>query len=198
MIRGGGGPLLGLALGLGGLAAGPLGAEGAGDPEAGRQVAGMCRTCHGLDGLAQIPVAPSIGGEAADFLAAQLLAFREGARENEMMTVVAASLSDAQIADVAAWYASQQVHPVVPEGFDAAAAPALCSGCHGADGIALIPEAPNLAGENRVYLETQLDAYRSGARVHEIMSQVAADLSDEETRAAAEWYAAIGLEAGPP
>jgi cytochrome c553 len=66
-----------LILGLGGvLLAGAVPAQ---DIEAGRKVAGMCRTCHGLDGLAQIPIAPSIGGEPASYIAAQLEAFRSGA-----------------------------------------------------------------------------------------------------------------------
>ena len=67
-----------LLLGLGGLML--AGAASGQDVEAGRKVAGMCRTCHGLDGLAQIPVAPNIGGEPAAYLAAQLEAFRSGAR----------------------------------------------------------------------------------------------------------------------
>ncbi len=83
MMRGPGalcaGALLALAL--------PAGAQ---DVEAGRKVAGMCRTCHGLDGYAQIPIAPHIGGEPADYIAAQLRAFRSGERQHEMMSVVAA------------------------------------------------------------------------------------------------------------
>jgi cytochrome c553 len=187
----------GLALlGLGGLVL--AWAAPAQDLEAGRRVAGICRTCHGLDGLAQIPVAPNIGGEPAAYLAAQLVAFRSGAREQEMMSVVAAGLSDAQIADVTAWYAAQVATAVPPAGFDPAAAPAACVACHGADGIAVIPEAPNLAGENTIYIDTQLKAFRSGKRVSAVMQPIAEGLEDVEIRAAAEWYAGIGLEiAGP-
>ena len=77
------------------LGSGPtLAQEAAGDPEAGHQVAGMCQTCHGLDGYAQIPVAPHIGGESGAYLVEQLLAFRSGERENEMMSVVAKNLTD--------------------------------------------------------------------------------------------------------
>jgi cytochrome c553 len=185
-----------MVLGLGGLLL--AGAALAQDAEAGRTVAGMCRTCHGLDGLAQIPSAPNISGEPAAYIAAQLEAFRSGARAQEMMSVVAAALSDQQIADVAAWYAAQPATAVPPPGFDPANAPEACVACHGADGIAVIPEAPNLAGENTVYLETQLKAFRAGRRQSEVMGPVAAKLDDAAMRAAAEWYAAIGLEnAGP-
>lgn len=185
-----------LALGLGGLLL--AGAGLAQDAEAGRKVAAICRTCHGLDGIAVIPVAPHIGGEPAAYLAAQLRAFRSGAREQEMMTVVAAGLSERQIADVTAWYAAQTVTAVPPAGFDAAAAPEVCSGCHGADGIAVIPAAPNLAGENAIYLDTQLEAFRSGKRKNDIMGPIAADLDDVAIRAAAEWYGAIGIAGAAP
>jgi cytochrome c553 len=174
------------------------GAAVAGDPEAGRQVANMCRTCHGLDGIARIPVAPNIAGEPAAYLAAQLEAFRSGARQQEMMSVVAPGLSDKQIRDVAAWYAAQQATAVPPPGFDPTGAPEACVPCHGADGIAVIPEAPDLAGENTIYLDTQLKAFRAGKRQSEVMGPVAAALDDAALRAAADWYGAIGLETAGP
>ena len=176
-------------------------AEGApqGDAAAGRKVAGMCRTCHGLDGLARIPLAPHIGGEPAAYLAGQLRAFRDGTRHNEMMTIVARSLSDAQIADVAAWYAAHQVRAVVPESgaHSELAALQACVACHGADGIAVLEDVPNLAGEPVPYIETQLKAYRAGRRTHEIMSAIAALLSDAEIRAAADWYSGIEIQIAP-
>ena len=185
-----------LILGLGGLML--AGAASGQDVEAGRKVAGMCRTCHGLDGLAVMPVAPSIGGEPAAYIAAQLEAFRSGARANEMMSVVAAGLGDQQVADVAAWYAAQTATAVPPPGFDPAGAPEACVACHGADGIAVIDEAPNLAGENAIYIDTQLKAFRNGKRVSDIMTPIAEDLDDAAIRAAADWYAAVGLEVASP
>ncbi len=167
-----------------------------GDPAAGKVLAGQCRTCHGIDGYAKIPVAPHIGGERASYITRQLTAFREGARVNEMMSVVAATLSDQQIADVAAWFASQHATAVLTA--DAAGAPQLCAGCHGADGIGLTEDVPNLAGESNIYIDTQLKAFRSGKRVHEVMSAIAADLTDEEIRAAADWYASVKLTITPP
>ncbi len=174
------------------------GASYAQDLEAGRKVAGMCRTCHGLDGFAPIPIAPHIGGEPAAYLAAQLEAFRSGARVHEMMSVVAAGLTDAQIADVSAWYGTHAPTAVPPPGFDAAAAPEPCATCHGADGIAMVEDAPNLAAESVIYTDTQLKAFRSGKRQHEVMSPLAAELDDAAIRGVAEWYAAIGLEITGP
>lgn len=70
----------------------------AGNPEAGRQVAGMCQNCHGLGGYTRSPSAPHIGGEPAACLAEQLRTYRSGEREHEMMSVIAKYLSDEQIA----------------------------------------------------------------------------------------------------
>ena len=183
-------------LALGGLML--AGAAPAQDIDAGRQVAGMCRTCHGLDGYARVPIAPHIGGEPVDYLAAQLHAFKSGARVHEMMSVVAASLSDQQISDVAAWYAAHRATATLPADADPDAAPDLCVGCHGADGISLTSDAPNLAAETNIYIDTQLKAFRLGKREHEVMSAIAADLTDADIRAVADWYAAIGLSIDPP
>jgi cytochrome c553 len=163
-----------------------------GDLDAGRKVAGQCRTCHGLNGFARIPIAPHIGGEPAEYLAAQLQAFRDGTRAHEMMTVVASGLSDAAIADVSAWYAQHQVTATLFA--DEADAPEGCVSCHGADGIALIEGVPNLAGETNIYIATQLKDFRGGKRTHEVMSSISADLSDDDIRALADWFAAIELD----
>lgn len=187
-----------LAIGLGGvfLAGSALAqsaaAELEGDREAGKMLAGQCRTCHGLNGFAQIPIAPHIGGEPAAYIANQLTAFRDETREHEMMSVVAKSLSDQQIADLAAWFSGHTARAQLNA--DPADAPAECAGCHGDDGIALIDDAPNLAGEAVPYIDIQLKAFRSGKRQHEVMSEIAAGLTDEDIRKVAQWYSAIGLE----
>ncbi len=179
---------------LAGVASSPAPAA---DAEAGRKIANMCRTCHGLDGYAQIPIAPHIGGEPKQYLEAQLMAFKTGAREHEMMSVVSAGLSAQQISDVAAWYAAHEITAALPEGVSAAGAPDACVSCHGADGISVALDAPNLAGEVNIYIDTQLKAFRTGKRQHAVMSEIAADMTDEEIRAAADWYAAVTLEIAP-
>jgi len=167
-----------------------------GDAAAGRKLAGQCRTCHGLDGYARIPIAPHIGGEPAGYLGAQLRAFRDGTRTHEMMSVVAAQLSDQQIADVSAWYASHVASAALEA--DPKDAPEGCIGCHGVDGIAEVEDTPNLAGETNIYIDTQLKAFRSGKRRHEVMTDIAADMSDAEIRAAADWYGAVKLTIAKP
>ncbi len=93
---------------------GPNGAQ-AGDPALGRQKAKMCRTCHGIDGLARIPSAPHIAGESQIYIVTQLKAFRSGKRTHEIMSVIAQHLSDADIDNLAAWYSSIQISVTVPE-----------------------------------------------------------------------------------
>jgi cytochrome c553 len=177
---------------LGGLwPAGEVRAEVVGDPDAGKRISGQCRTCHGADGYAQIPIAPHIGGEPEAYLRSQLTAFRDGTREHEMMSIVARGLSDQQIADLAAWYGGHSVR--VEMTADPSGAPEACVACHGVDGLHTAEDVPNLAGETNIYIDTQLKAFRSGKRTHEIMSAVAADLSDTEIRDYADWYAAIEL-----
>lgn len=181
---------------LGGLllAGGLSGLAVAGDPAAGRKIANMCQTCHGVDGFARVPIAPHIGGEPLEYLEAQLMAYKTGQREHEMMSVVTASLSAQQISDVAAWYASHTAVATLPEGVTIEAAPQACVSCHGADGISSLLDAPHLAGETNIYLDTQLKAFKRGQRQHDVMSEVAAALTDDEIRAVANWYADITLE----
>lgn len=73
-----------------------------------------------------------------------------------------------------------------------------CQTCHGLDGLARIPTAPHIAGESRVYIVSQLKAFRSGARSHEIMSLIAQDLSDEDMENLAAWYSSIEIEVRMP
>ena len=87
----------------------------AADREAGREKAKQCRTCHGLDGIARIPIAPHLAGESQVYIETQLKAFRLGKREHEMMTVVAEGLSDEDISDLAKWYSSIEITATMPE-----------------------------------------------------------------------------------
>jgi cytochrome c553 len=75
---------------------------------------------------------------------------------------------------------------------------AACAVCHGADGIAVAPDAANLAGQSAIYLSAQLKAYRSGERKHEVMSLMAKPLTDADIANLAAWYSSIKVEATPP
>ncbi len=87
----------------------------AADMKAGKEKARACRTCHGIDGIARIPIAPHLAGESQVYIETQLKAFRNGKREHEMMTVVAEDLSDEDISDLAKWYSSIKITATLPE-----------------------------------------------------------------------------------
>ena len=72
-----------------------------------------------------------------------------------------------------------------------------CAVCHGPNGISTTPDAPNLAGQPAIYLGTQLRAYRSGARKHEVMAVMAKALTDDDIQQIAAWFASIRIEATP-
>ena len=84
-------------------------ASNAGDVKAGRMKAMMCQACHGLDGLSKTPDAPHIAGQPEPYLVVQLQAFKSGARKNDAMSVVAPSLSDQDIDDLAAYYSAIEI-----------------------------------------------------------------------------------------
>lgn len=84
------------------------------DAAAGRKKAAMCQTCHGIDGVGRMPDVPNIGGESTDYLTRQLGQFKSGERRHEQMSIIAQSLSESDIADLAAWYSSIAFSVTVP------------------------------------------------------------------------------------
>lgn len=107
-------PIVRAALVLGALiAASP--AFAAGDAAEGKVKAGMCRICHGIDGVARNPEAPNIGGEHFVYIQNQLRNFRSGRRTHEVMSVIAEGLSDEDIDDLSAWYSSIKFSVTLPE-----------------------------------------------------------------------------------
>jgi cytochrome c553 len=74
----------------------------------------------------------------------------------------------------------------------------MCAVCHGPNGLSTAPDAPHLAGQPALYLATQLKAYKSGTRKHEVMAVMAKPLSDDNIAALAAWYASIKIEATLP
>ena len=99
---------LAAALALGGAAA------QAQNTDAGRAKAQACAVCHGSKGLSNAPDAPHLAGQPAIYLAAQLRAYRSGARKHEVMAVMAKPLTDEDIQNLAAWFSSIRVEATLP------------------------------------------------------------------------------------
>jgi cytochrome c553 len=85
------------------------------DAKAGRAKAAMCQVCHGYDGIGTNPEVPNIGGESVIYIMRQLRAFRSGERQHQQMSIIAQSLSDADIQNLADYYSSIEVTTKVPD-----------------------------------------------------------------------------------
>jgi cytochrome c553 len=90
------------------------GAVHARDAAAGRLKAQACAVCHGPLGVSLAPDAPNLAGQPAIYLAAQLHAYRSGTRKHEVMAVMARPLTDDDIANLAAWFASIRIEAQAP------------------------------------------------------------------------------------
>lgn len=87
----------------------------AADPENGQKLARKCSVCHGKTGMAKDPEVPNLAGQSSFYIEKTLKDFQSGAREDRRMSLLVKSLSDEEIKDLAAWYASIVVTAVVPE-----------------------------------------------------------------------------------
>ena len=83
-----------------------ISAVSAGDAAAGKVKSATCAACHGANGISNNDMWPNLAGQKEGYLVAQLKAFRDGGRANPMMAPMAAPLSDEDIANLAAYYAS--------------------------------------------------------------------------------------------
>ncbi|MDZ4251875.1 MAG: cytochrome c [Sulfuritalea sp.] len=93
----------------------PAGAGAAPDDPGRVKARQVCSVCHGLVGIAAAPNTPNLAGQPETYLAAQLRAFRSATRRHEVMNVIAAALSDEEIAALARWFASIRVEAQPPQ-----------------------------------------------------------------------------------
>ncbi|MGH7306661.1 MAG: c-type cytochrome, partial [Candidatus Rokuibacteriota bacterium] len=153
----------------------------AADLEAGRRKSEPCRACHGADGNATIPGTPSLAGQPTFFTHWQLIKYRDGRRKDPQMTPFAANLSDADMADLAAFYAAQRPlsRPALTDPSKVAAGQELalrhhCVSCH-RPGLVGHEQIPRLAGQDFAYLVKLLRGFKA---------QTAGDLDGTMTTAA--------------
>jgi cytochrome c553 len=165
---------VGVAIGLGALAAAPAFAQQApvtGNAQRGATLASTCLGCHGIQGYRNAYpdyAVPRLAGQNPAYLEAALKEYRSGARDYPTMHLQALSLSDQDIADVAAYLASKPIVAATsstsqPEPPQAAA---VCTSCHGKNGIGVTPMYPSLAGQHASYLARAIQEYQAGNRPH--------------------------------
>jgi cytochrome c553 len=102
----------------------------AGDPRLRREKATKCSQCHGLDGLGKLPIYPHLAGQSAIYLAKQLRSFRDGRRENSVMSPIAKNLSDADINDLAEYFSRIEIEVMAPDGIGRVGAGDVLDGTH--------------------------------------------------------------------
>jgi cytochrome c553 len=161
-----------LALALAGIA--PLAT--AQDVAAGQKKAAMCIGCHGIPGyqasFPEVHRVPMIAGQGAKYIASSLNAYKKGERRHPSMRALSGSLSDADIADLAAFYEQQGSSAVKPVAARTAPAPqpevaalltkGACASCHGTDyNKPIDPAYPKIAGQHADYLYVALKAYKT-------------------------------------
>jgi cytochrome c553 len=207
------------------VAAGKSGAKPAGNAEAGQQKAAACGGCHGADGNSAPEIyaalkAPKLAAQVPEYIVKSLYDFRSGRRSNETMSPQAQAVADVDIADIAAWFASQKVAPnsgpnkelmaqgekIFMKGKGRPDVVAACVGCHGLKGIgnrdwaklmSNVPAvlAPAIGGQHAGYVSDQLKAYKSGKRSTDpakVMRDIAGRLDEKDIAAVSEYIASLG------
>lgn len=190
----------------------PLLVAAAGDPDAGEQKSGICAACHGQDGNSMVPAWPKIAGQHEEYLARQTRMVRDQTREVPEMYPMVMNLSDQDIADLAAYYATQTVSPGVADealvelgrqiyhGGNSDTGVPACSACHGPAGNGIAgAHFPVLRGQHADYTTSRLNRYRDGEvngdedSFSRIMVGVAESMTDEEINAVSSYIEGLHM-----
>jgi cytochrome c553 len=184
-------------------------AKAAGDPEAGKAKSTVCAACHGPTGISNLPINPNIAGQVPGYIEAQLKAFKSGERVNAIMAGQAAILSEEDMADLDAYYSSQEPNYDMPMseqdkelaieggkiyrgGYEPRGISA-CMSCHGPSGHGIPKNYPRVSAQHKEYLEQQLLAYKKGERkgYNNIMPEVSFGLSELQIKQLAAYMAGL-------
>ena len=180
---------LALSLTIAGLVA--PGVAAAGDAARGAKLAYTCHGCHGIPNYKNsYPIynVPKLGGQHAAYMVLALKAYANQERPHPTMHSHAVTMSEQDMQDIAVYLAGQELKPTGKAVGTAPKAAQTCVACHGIDGIGILPEYPNLAGQHADYLQVSLKAYRSGQRKNAVMGGMAAALTDADIRELAAYY----------
>jgi cytochrome c553 len=189
---------LALAALYGLLASAPASSQGAaaltGNPQRGKALSYTCLGCHGVEGYKNAYPdysVPRLKGQHPEYLIAALTEYRSGERSHLTMHDQASTLSDQDIADIAAYFAGKPLVPTQKPHGSVPAAASVCISCHGADGVAVVPAYPTLAGQHEDYLERALEEYRKGGRKNPVMIGFAGTLKEADIAAIAAFFSKL-------
>lgn len=181
-----------------------------GDPAAGAKLNAMCIGCHGIPGyqasFPQVYKVPMIAGQNAKYIAAALLEYQKGERKHPTMRAIAASLTEKDMADLAAYYAQLGTADGAPKAAAAETPPAEvaalltkgnCASCHGANfSTPIDPGYPKLGGQHADYLFVALKSYQTKdndrvGRGNPIMGGMAAPFNSKELKLLAQYIGSL-------
>ena len=179
------------------------GVQASGDASSGQTKSATCVACHGPDGNSPNPIWPKLAGQHPEYILKQLGEFKAGVRKNDLMSPMAAPLSEQDMQDLAAYFSSQtqtpgtaaadkvQLGERIYRAGNTSSGVAACMACHGPAGAGN-PSAnfPRISGQHAAYLEQTLMHFRSGERNNDpagMMRGDAAAMTDEEIAAVAQY-----------
>jgi len=179
----------------------------AGDASAGKGKSAVCAACHGADGNSPTDMFPKIAGQGEAYLVKQLIEFKSGVRSNAVMAPMVAALTEQDMADLAAYYAGQNIAPAATSEDLVAAGQAIyragnkesglpaCMACHGPTGAG-VPSAkwPALSGQHAAYIEAQLKSFAAGTRSNDpndMMRDIAGKMTADEIKAVSNYVAGL-------
>ena len=165
----------------------------------------VCAACHGADGNSGTPVNPKLAQQHPEYTVKQLQEFKSGKRANAVMSGMAATLSDADMKNIAYWLASKTAKPGFAKDKELVALGeriyrggiadrqiAACAGCHSPNGAGIPAQYPRVGGQHADYTAAQLTGFRDGIRKNALqMTQVAAKLNDREIKAVSDYIAGL-------
>jgi cytochrome c553 len=171
----------------------------------GQALSAVCMACHTADGSRGAPANPILQGQHPEYLVKQLQEFKSGKRKNAIMMGFASTLSDEDMRHIAAFYASKVAKPGAAKNKDtirlgesiyrggiAQKAVPACAGCHGPTGSGIPAQYPRLGGQHADYTESQMLAFRSGARANNAqMTAIASRMNDAEIKAVSDYIAGL-------
>jgi cytochrome c553 len=177
--------------------------SGPGDPVAGREKSQLCQGCHGEEGISLEGLIPKLAGQYGKYIAKELRNYQSGTRSHQIMNAMAATISDEDLADIAAYFASRTKmkgagsnnelgKKLFLQG-DISRTMVACVNCHGINGKGLTPNTsmfPVIGGQQKDYIRRQLVNFRKGDRTNSpngIMNRITQKLTDDELEALADY-----------
>lgn len=177
-----------------------------GNPIAGKEKSQLCQGCHGEEGISLEPLIPNLAGQYGKYIIKQIHDYQTGARKHQIMNAMAKTVSDSELADIAAYFTSQSKMKGDGSGDsigenlflngNSSVTLVACIKCHGVKGKGLTPKTslfPVIGGQHKEYLRKQLMDFRGKIRLNSpgrIMNNITGSLTDAEIDALADYVSA--------